>query len=1073
MGCGLFGCSPGNGSGGPAIETDPGALTGELVTYVADYKDGHSEWWHALRTSEGHEVRLDFDTPPTAATGSQVRVHGETLGERLHVSHLEVLPSTAIAAEGADPELIAYPATDTYALVLVDLGMGVNLSADQALADLVSAAPTAKSFASYYSESSYGKYTVSGDVIGPYSFAMTTCDTAGMYKAIEPMITGTYNHLIYYFNESKLCNFGGLGEEGSITKPAKRTWMNGSLACVVLMQEPGHNLGLMHANAMKCGTTSFSTTPMSSCTITEYGSGMSTMGGGCRQFNAYERWYMQWLTGCNGVRVPASGTFNLLPLENNCSGGSGTQVLQVPFPATLTVNDPQATTTNVNLNNYYVELRTAGGIFDSYSTGRGGGSVTFTAPTVFIYTSDNVRVPAISTGGRGGGGQNQNSVWTELLNMTPSGTSFTGLTTPGQSFTDPAGGATITLTSIGATGASITVTNPNGTGSPTCIDGTILTAPGPTSCAGGTTGTGGTTGAGGIKGAAGTTGSAGTTGMTTGAGGTTTPPTGGTNGTGGTTGTGPGTGGTSVGAGGAAGTTAPGETDMVTSGCACSVQSDPAGNLGFASVGMLGGLACAGALARRRRRRALWSLLVASVGWQLRATPARADGAFPDSQNIMTPASLPNEILLGTNFGLVLSVDGGQTWTWTCEQAQNNYATLYQLGAPPGNRLFGTSLAGLIYSNDSSCSWSVTGGLAVGSVVYDFFPDPTNPDRVLAVVVSPAEAGVVYQIVESADGGATFGSQPLYTAASGDTISGVEISRSTPTTVYLTFIGGASHRPKLAQSTDSGGSWQVRDLTTHLPPGTSFIRLIAIDPQNSQKVFLRIRSPGDGGTTEAVAVTDDGGATASTPLSFPGGILSAFTRMSNGTIVLGGVVGTTSVAYTSADGGSTFQPVPAPQPSFRGLSSRGSTLYVVADNQADGYAIGTSTDLGMTWKPLMGWADSVYTPISAIQTCLMTYCQTDCVARANAGQWSSDMCSATPAPLPVDAGADAQHGGSGLDGGGTAGHAGTDAAVPPGGGKSSGGCHCATSDGPPTGDWEIGGLGLALALAFRRRRGRP
>ena len=461
----------------------------------------------------------------------------------------------------------------------------------------------------------------------------------------------------------------------------------------------------------------------------------------------------------------------------------------------------------------------------------------------------------------------------------------------------------------------------------------------------------------------------------------------------------------------------------------------------------------------------VWSLLVASGGWQLRATPARADGAFPDSQNIMTPASLPNEILLGTNFGLVLSVDGGQTWTWTCEQTQNNFATLYQLGPPPGNRLFGTSLAGLIYSNDSSCSWLVAGGLAAGSSVSDFFPDPTNPDRVLAVVAVTAEAGVVSQVLESADGGATFGSQPLYTAASGDNISGIEISRSTPTTVYLTLTSGAAHTPKLAQSTNSGGSWQVRDLSAHLPAGTNFIRLIAIDPTDPQKVFLRIRSLGDGGTTEAVAVTDDGGATASTPLSFPGGILSAFTRMSNGTIVLGGVVGTTSVAYTSADGGSTFQPVPTPQPSFRGLSSRGTTLYVVADNQADGYAIGTSTDLGMTWKPLMGWADSVYTPIQAIQTCLMAYCQTDCRARASAGQWSPDMCSATAAPLPVDAGADARVG----DAGGTAGHGGGDAGGPPGG-KSSGGCHCATSGGSPLRGWEIGGLALALALRRRRRR---
>ncbi len=57
-----------------------------------------------------------------------------------------------------DPELIAAPATDTYAIVLVDLGAGVNMTAAQAQARLTSAVAADRSFASYYAESSYGKY---------------------------------------------------------------------------------------------------------------------------------------------------------------------------------------------------------------------------------------------------------------------------------------------------------------------------------------------------------------------------------------------------------------------------------------------------------------------------------------------------------------------------------------------------------------------------------------------------------------------------------------------------------------------------------------------------------------------------------------------------------------------------------------------------------------------------------------------------------------------------------------------------------------------------------------------------
>jgi MYXO-CTERM domain-containing protein len=342
--------------------------------------------------------------------------------------------------------------------------------------------PADKSFASFYFESSYGKYSVTGAVVGPFPFTMTSCDTTGMAAAIEPQIGTKYNHLIYYFNRSNLCTFGGLGEEGSVVAPAMRTWMNGSLSCVVLMQEPGHNLGLMHANTIACGTSSFSTTPATSCTITEYGNTVTPMGSGCHQLNGYEKWYEQWLSGCNGVRVTSTGTFNLVPLGDSCPGA--VQVLQVPMPATLTVNDPQATTTNVSLKDYYVELRAAAGTFDQYTAaGRGGGAgagVTYTAPTVFVYASDDVHPGTAVRGST----VTRNSVWTELINMTPGSASFTGLTAAGQTFRDPAGGATITLQSISASGAIVGVTVPNGTGGPTCIDGTTPSGSG-SACDGG------------------------------------------------------------------------------------------------------------------------------------------------------------------------------------------------------------------------------------------------------------------------------------------------------------------------------------------------------------------------------------------------------------------------------------------------------------------------------------------------------------------------------------------------------------------------------------------------------------
>ena len=81
------------------------------------------------------------------------------------------------------------------------------------------------------------------------------------------------------------------------------------------------------------------------------------------------------------------------------------------------------------------------------------------------------------------------------------------------------------------------------------------------------------------------------------------------------------------------------------------------------------------------------SAAVVAVAMTLPAVGAHANGAFPDSLNILTPATLPHETLLATNFGLVMSFDGEQTWTWSCEQTLNSFATLYQMGASPRNRI--------------------------------------------------------------------------------------------------------------------------------------------------------------------------------------------------------------------------------------------------------------------------------------------------------------------------------------------------------------------------------------------------
>ncbi|HVT09376.1 MAG TPA: hypothetical protein VHO67_18075 [Polyangia bacterium] len=446
----------------------------------------------------------------------------------------------------------------------------------------------------------------------------------------------------------------------------------------------------------------------------------------------------------------------------------------------------------------------------------------------------------------------------------------------------------------------------------------------------------------------------------------------------------------------------------------------------------------------KRRAGARAAVACASFGVVLgAAASARADGAFPNSQNIMTPAALPHEIVLGTNFGLVISLDDGHTWTWSCEQALNAFATLYQFGPPPTNRIFAVSDQGVIASDDVGCSWSAATGLAAGVAPTDVFADPTDPTRVFAIAPASATAGAGQEVRRSSDGGRSFDAV-VYTAAAGDNVTGVEVARSAPQTLTLTLTSGAAFTPKVAQSTDGGGHWMVHDLSASLPAKTYSISLIAVDPSNPQKLFLRAGSSAG----EVLAVSTDGGATAQTPVSLPGGALTAFTRLDSGTLIAAGVQGTENVVYRSKDGGTSFQRLPAAIPVL-GLSARGGTLYAVTDNSVATAAVETSTDEGATWQPLMAYSD-----IQAIQTCVMAQCQADCLNRADMQQWSDAICSAA-APGT---------------GGGAGGHAPAGAGGAAGS-SSSGGCSFGVGGRR---SWLAGAAALLLlAAGSGRRRKKP
>src|SRR6266700_5587401 len=211
---GIAGCTaPAPEDPASDLSKDPSAVSGELVTYVADFDDGHSERWQALRQPDGNELRLNFDAAPPFTTGHKLWVRGDMVADTvMHVTAFDGGPepvrSGALSAD--PPETIPIAASETYAIVLVDLGAGPPGTAAAAQLRLNSATPSDRSFANYYSESSYGKYNVDPtSTTFSTTFSMTTCDTSGMSKAIEAAMpqVAAFQHIIYYFPRTTLCNF--------------------------------------------------------------------------------------------------------------------------------------------------------------------------------------------------------------------------------------------------------------------------------------------------------------------------------------------------------------------------------------------------------------------------------------------------------------------------------------------------------------------------------------------------------------------------------------------------------------------------------------------------------------------------------------------------------------------------------------------------------------------------------------------------------------------------------------------------------------------------------------------------
>src|SRR5689334_15905195 len=361
----LASCSSNGFTPEPIEDVEPGAISGELAVYIADFDDGTTETRYMLKDAAGVETKLHFSAEPKVEPGSRIHVWGGPTGDGIRVDQYRVATRAGADLESqAQPKIgtTPQPARDVCpALVNISGGSSTTITVASIDAQFHTGA---KSINAFYIENSYGKNSVTGKTYGPLDYSMTTCDTSGLTKALKPMVQAMDANCKQFSwvmvpNQSA-CAWSGLASVGSPTSPAQDTWYNNSIGCVVTVQEPGHNYGMNHSSSMTCTGGAPIADDMSTCTHNEYGDKFDPMGGGCRHMNGYQKWYQTWLEGCNGVKTAASGVFNLMPFEQACNG---LQTLELMFPAgkTRLFNRPAGGGGSAGmdtLTSWYLEYRT-------------------------------------------------------------------------------------------------------------------------------------------------------------------------------------------------------------------------------------------------------------------------------------------------------------------------------------------------------------------------------------------------------------------------------------------------------------------------------------------------------------------------------------------------------------------------------------------------------------------------------------------------------------------------------------------------------------------------------------------
>lgn len=376
------------------------------------------------------------------------------------------------------------------------------------------------------------------------------------------------------------------------------------------------------------------------------------------------------------------------------------------------------------------------------------------------------------------------------------------------------------------------------------------------------------------------------------------------------------------------------------------------------------------------------------------AATARAHGGLPATTSIAPRAGDAADIALGTNFGILLSRDGGKVWKHVCEEAMGYLNNIRPALAWLSD---GTILAAafdvLAVSKDGGCTWSSHPFFAIRGAS-DLAVDPANDRRLFA---TSQRFGAENGVFRSTDGGQTFAATNA--GATDLFFTTVRIAPSEPRRIYAGAYRDRPVRGVLYRSDDGGDVFSSHELAVDSEGG---FFVLAVDPSDADVLFV----VADSGLESSLYRSDDGGATLRHVL-LTTDVLRGATVSPDGKTVL--VAGNGRV-FKSTDAGFSFVELARPQGNAC-VARIGDEIWACGYTRIDGWALARSADYGDTWQGIFAMEDiagvidcPAGTPVH--DTCLDIWPLVEAIIarpRADGGAAASDASQGSDAGAPTDA----------------------------------------------------------------------